>query len=38
MPGATEHLRSRLWAAILRRRAPQWLLAPSHRWSWPPTC
>ncbi|MBV7539091.1 DUF4175 domain-containing protein [Duganella sp. sic0402] len=30
MPGATDHLRSRLWAAILRRRAPQWLavLAP----------
>ena len=30
MPGATDHLRSRLWTAILRRRAPQWLaiLAP----------
>jgi hypothetical protein len=27
MPGATDHLRSRLWSAILRRRAPQWLLA-----------
>jgi hypothetical protein len=27
MPGATDHLRSRLWTAILRRRAPQWLLA-----------
>ncbi|RZT05959.1 protein of unknown function [Duganella sp. CF402] len=26
MPGATDHLRSRLWTAILRRRAPQWLL------------
>lgn len=27
MPGATDYLRSRLWTAILRRRAPQWLLA-----------
>jgi len=27
MPGATDHLRSGLWTAILRRRAPQWLLA-----------
>ncbi|MYM21347.1 hypothetical protein GTP46_01610 [Duganella sp. FT135W] len=27
MPGATDHLRSRLWTAILRRRASQWLLA-----------
>ncbi|MYM83777.1 hypothetical protein GTP44_17710 [Duganella sp. FT50W] len=27
MPGATDHLRNRLWAAILRRRAPQWLAA-----------
>lgn len=26
MPGATDHLRSRLRTAILRRRAPQWLL------------
>ena len=27
MPGATDHLRGSLWTAILRRRAPQWLLA-----------
>jgi len=27
MPGATDHLRGRLWSAILRRRAPQWLAA-----------
>jgi hypothetical protein len=27
MPGATDHLRHSLWTAILRRRAPQWLLA-----------
>jgi hypothetical protein len=26
MHGATDHLRSRLWTAMLRRRAPQWLL------------
>ncbi|MYM69098.1 DUF4175 family protein [Pseudoduganella sp. FT55W] len=26
MPGATDHLRRSLWIAILRRRAPQWLL------------
>lgn len=25
MPGATEHLRNRLWRAIMRRRVPQWL-------------
>lgn len=25
MPGATDHLRNRLWTAIVRRRAPQWL-------------
>jgi hypothetical protein len=25
MPAATDHLRGRLWSAILRRRAPQWL-------------
>ncbi|NGZ83038.1 DUF4175 family protein [Duganella aceris] len=27
MPGETDHLRSRLWNAVLRRRAPQWLAA-----------
>jgi hypothetical protein len=27
MPGATDHLRGRLWAAIVRRRAPQWIAA-----------
>jgi hypothetical protein len=26
MPGETDHLLRRLWTAILRRRAPQWLL------------
>src|SRR3954465_3538192 len=30
MPGETDHLRSRLWSAVVRRRAPYWLvtLAP----------
>jgi hypothetical protein len=27
MPGETDHLRRRLWAAIWRRRGPQWLAA-----------
>ena len=27
MHGATDHLRKRLWSAVLRRRAPQWLAA-----------
>jgi hypothetical protein len=27
MHGETKHLRSRLWSAVLRRRAPQWLAA-----------
>ena len=27
MPGVTDHLRSRLWSAVIRRRAPYWLAA-----------
>jgi hypothetical protein len=27
MPGETDHLRSRLWSAVMRRRAPYWLAA-----------